>query len=201
MTTTFMLIRHASHGLLGRTLCGRMPGVSLDEAGRRQAASLAKAIARSGVKVDALYASPLERARETAEPIGAALDLNVKVHLDLDELDFGAWSGCAFDDLGADARWIDWNRERDHVRPPGGETMAEAQLRIAALLERLESRHPRAVVALVSHGDMIKAALAWALGLPLAFYGRFEVAPASLSRLTVGPSGAKVWSINEKPAE
>ena len=194
---TVLLIRHASHDRLGRILCGRTPGIMLSDRGRSEAKSLADAVRRQG-GLDALYSSPLERARETAEPIAKALGTPVEIDDDLDEFDFGAWSGLSFDALGEDPDWDHWNRERDHARPPEGETMMEGQMRIARCLERLRRRHPEQTVAAVSHGDIIKAALAWGLGLPLAFYARFEISPASVSRMCIGDRSVKVWSMNQK---
>ncbi len=196
MTATILLVRHASHDRLGRVLCGRMAGVTLSAAGQREAEGLAAAIRRGG-PVDAIYASPLERAGETAEPISRVSGVPVVIEADLDEVDFGSWSGADFDDLAGDERWQYWNRERDQGRPPGGETMAEAQCRVVRVLDRLREADGDRTIVLVSHADLIKTGLAWALGLPLAFYARFEISPASVSRLIVAPGHVKVWSINE----
>ena len=197
MTTRVLLIRHGSHGRLGHVLCGRMGGVALSDEGRAEAGAVAQAIKRQG-GLAALYSSPLLRARETAEPIGHTMGLPVGIDADLDELDFGAWSGRAFDDLAGDPLWDIWNRQRDHARPPGGETMLESQVRMVRCLEGVRDRHPDAVVALVTHADMIKTALAWALGLPLALHTRFEISPASVSRMTIGPQDVSVQGINQK---
>ena len=195
MTTNVLLIRHASHDRLGRILCGRTAGVTLSAAGRAEAGALANGL-RERDTIDALYASPLERARETAEPIGLAFGLPVEIDPGLDEVDFGAWSGRSFEALGADPLWPVWNQNRDQTRPPGGETIIEAQVRAVRCIERLGRQHPASTVALVSHADLIKTAIAWALGLPLAFYARFEISPASVSRLVVFDGGVKVWSVN-----
>lgn len=196
MTATILLVRHASHDRLGRVLCGRMGGVTLSVEGRREAEGTAAAIRRIG-PVDAILSSPLERARETAEAIGLACRVPVETDAGLNEVDFGSWSGSAFDDLAGDQHWQHWNRERDQVRPPGGETMAEAQCRVVRVLDRLREADGDRTFVLVSHADLIKSALAWALGLPLAFYARFEISPASVSRLVVAPGHVRVWSINE----
>ena len=197
MTTRVLLIRHGSHGRLGRVLCGRMGGVTLSDEGRAEAGALARAIKRQG-GLAALYSSPLLRARETAEPIGQMLGLPVGIDPDLDELDFGAWSGRTFDDLASDPLWEFWNRQRDHARPPGGETMLEGQVRMVRCLEGLRDLHPDAVVAVVTHADMIKTALAWGLGLTLALHTRFDISPASVSRMAIGPQDVSVQGINQK---
>ncbi len=198
MTTTLLLIRHGAHDRLGRVLCGRMPGVTLNLEGMRQAEALAQALRDQDVA--AVYSGPLERARQTAEPIAAVTSAGaVAVDPDLDEIDLGAWSGQDFAALQDDPAWESWNLRRDLTRPPGGEAMIEVQARVARRIERLATAFPGARLALVSHADVIKAALAWGLGLPLAQLARFEVAPASISRLVVGAWGAKVWSINQTP--
>ena len=202
METIFILIRHGSHDRLGSILCGRMAGVTLSAQGRAEADSLADRL--SGQRLTAVLSSPLERAVETATPIADRQGLPLTVEPALNELDLGAWSGKRFEELHGDLAWDLWNRARSHGRPtPGdspGESMAEAQTRIAALLDRLRRAHPGGTLALVSHGDVIKAALAHAMGLPLDFYGRFEISPASRSVLIAGDWGLKVHSINEGAA-
>ncbi len=202
METIFILIRHGSHDRLGSVLCGRMPGVTLSQQGRAEAESLAERL--SSQRLTAVLSSPLERAVETATPIAERQGLPLTIEPALNELDLGAWSGKRFEELHGDPAWDLWNRARSHGRPtPGdtsGETMAEAQTRIAALLDRLRRAHPGGTLALVSHGDVIKAALAHAMGLPLDFHGRFEISPASRSVLIAGDWGLKVHSINEGAA-
>lgn len=195
MTTTFFLLRHAAHDRLGRVLCGRMPGVTLGEAGRAQAAALAERLSRETVA--AVYSSPLERARETAEPVAARLGLSVEIAPEIDEIGFGDWSGMSFEALKSDPRWTAWNAARSVTRPPGGETMLEAQARAVGFIERLRGRHRDGAAALVSHSDLLKAVLSWCLGLPLDLIARFEIGPASLSTVVVGDWGAKVLSLNE----
>ena len=198
MTTTLLLVRHAAHGLLGRVLTGRMPGVSLGEEGRRQAARLAERLSRETVA--AVYSSPLERARETAEPIAARFGLLVQVEERLDEIDVGDWQGRDFAALAQDPGWNAWNTASSVTRAPGGETMLEAQARAIRVIEQLRAAHPDTGVVLVSHGDVIKAALLYHLGLPIDAYQRIEVGPASLSVLVVGDWGARVLSLNETVA-
>jgi broad specificity phosphatase PhoE len=198
LATTVFLVRHAAHDRVDRVLCGRMPGVGLGEAGQRQAEALARRFACEGV--DAVWTSPLQRARETAEPVAARLGLAARPSDALCEIDFGAWTGQAFDALRDDPRWRRWNEARGSERPPGGESMTEAQTRAAAEVERARAEHPDGRVVLVSHSDVIKAVLAGVLGLSLDAYSRFEVSPASVSALAVWDGGGKVLSMNEAAA-
>lgn len=195
MTLVVHLVRHAAHGLLGRTLTGRMPGVSLSPQGREQAGRLAARLAREPIR--AVLTSPLERARETALPIAGALGLDALVEPALDEIDFGAWTGLSFDALEDDSLWRRWNAARGLARPPGGETMLAVQERMTGLLDGLLARHGGERVALVSHCDVIRATLLHVLGLPLDRYDRIVVDPASVSTVEIGAWGARVLSINE----
>ena len=196
MTTTFLLIRHASHGLLDRVLAGRMAGVSLSEAGRDEADRLAGRLRAEPVRL--IQSSPLERAQETATPIAAALGLRVETAPALNEIDCGAWTGQPFEVLAGDPAWVRWNASRGFARPPGGESLTEVLARLLAHVERLREAHPDETVALVSHSDVIRALLLHALGLPADAYGRVDIAPASVSRLVVGDWGARVDGLNER---
>jgi broad specificity phosphatase PhoE len=195
VTTTFFLVRHAAHDRVGTVLCGRMPGIHLGETGKAQAERLASRFAEEAIAC--IRTSPMERAVETAEPIA----LRVKQPLDIcnaiGEIDFGAWSGKSFEALGQDPHWSAWNSSRSTNRPPEGETMLEAQARIIGAMERLRNRYADRSIILVSHSDVIKAALLYHLGLPIDAYSRIEVAPASISTLVVGDWGSKVLRLNE----
>ena len=190
------MVRHGSHDRLDRILCGRMQGVSLGEAGRAEVERVAGRLAAE--RVDALYSSPLERTRETAEAIGRRLALPVQLQPDLNELDFGEWTGQPLERLHRDPRWEPWNRQRSLNRPPGGESMGEAQMRAIRGVDAMCAAHPDGRIVAVSHSDIIKAVLAHYLGLTLDLYHRFEIDPASISTLVVGDWGVKVVRINEE---
>ena len=195
MGTTFFLVRHASHDLLGRVLAGRSAGVSLNAAGRSEAGRLAERLARE--EVAAIHSSPMERAWQTAEPIAHRLGLPVEVAEELNEIDFGDWSGADFAALEREPQWERWNSARSVTRPPGGETMPEAQARALRHIERVRCGRAGRGVVLVSHGDIIKSVLAHVFGLSLDGLHRFEVSPASVSTLVLGDWGGKVLSMNE----
>ena len=192
--TTFHLVRHASHGLLPHTLAGRMPGVALSEAGREEALLLA---ARFGAEaVAAIVSSPLQRARETAEPIAERLGLELATDAGFEEIDFGVWTGQRFDELAPDTAWQAWNRLRSLAGCPGGETMAQAQARALLALGRLRAAYPDGSVVVVSHADVLKAVLAAALGLPLDHMQRLTLEPASCSTLVVFDADVRVDRVN-----
>ncbi|MFC1460781.1 histidine phosphatase family protein [Microvirga arabica] len=195
MTATFHLVRHAAHDRVGTILCGRMPGVHLGDVGKAQAERLAERFANETIA--GIHTSPLERAVETAEPIAARLEQPLEICEDIAEIDFGAWSGTSFEALAQDPRWSAWNKARSNSRPPYGETMLEAQARIVGAIERLHQRYADRSIILVSHSDVIKAALLYHLGLPIDAYARFDIEPASISTLVVGDWGSKVLRLNE----
>lgn len=195
MTITFHLVRHAAHDRVGTILCGRMPGVHLGTLGKAQAERLAVRFAHETIA--SIHTSPLERAVETSEPIAARLGQPLEICEDITEIDFGAWSGTSFEALAQDPRWSAWNNARSNSRPPYGETMLEAQARVVGALEQLRHRHADRSVILVSHSDVIKAALLYHLGMPIDAYARFDIDPASVSTLVVGDWGSKVLRLNE----
>ena len=194
----FFLVRHAAHELVDRVLCGRMPGVSLGDEGKAQARRVATRLSRE--RIAAVHTSPLERARETAAPIAERLGLTPEIQEAISEIDVGEWAGRDFASLREDPRWASWNNARGVTRPPGGETMLAVQARMVGHIERVRAaRHDQAVV-LVSHSDVIKAALLYFLGMPIDGYRLLDISPASISTLVIGDWGAKVLSINEVPA-
>lgn len=195
MTTTIFLVRHAAHELLGRVLTGRIAGVRLGAEGIRQSAGLADRLA--GAPISVVQTSPLERAKETAEPIAARLGLRPETNQAITEIDYGAWSGLSFEALDQDTRWADWNRAKSVQRPPGGESLLEVQCRAVAAVARVAQEYPDRAAVLVSHGDVIKAILAYYLGVAIDGLLRFEISPASVSTIALGDWGAKVLAVNE----
>ena len=195
LAATILLIRHAEHDDFDVRLSGRRPGVALSERGRTQAAALARRLANAGV--DRIEASPLERTQATAAAIAGICDVPVASEPALIEIDMGEWTGRELGSFGDDPAWRAWNAHRATARIPGGESMAEAQARIVAHLVATAARHDGRTVAMVSHSDVIRAAIAHALGLSLDNLLRFDIDPASVSRLVVGGWGAKVLGMNE----
>src|SRR3954454_10833448 len=192
------LLRHGTHNLGGGVLAGRMPGVGLTERGRAEIAAAAESLAGEGAgkTIAGLYASPLQRTRESAEIVSERLGLPIEFRDELIELDFGEWTGTTFNAIRGDPRWHPWNQRRSLARIPGGETMRAVQFRaVEAILDIAERRRDAAAV-IVSHGDVLRSALVYALGMPLDFYGRIEVVQGSLSTIRIDESGIRVISIN-----
>jgi probable phosphomutase (TIGR03848 family) len=195
------LVRHGSNDYLGKGLAGRLPGVCLNEKGRAEAARIAETLSSAGIQ--RIFSSPLDRCRQTAEPLAQRLSLSIEYSDEILEVDFGDWSGKSLTELDASDQWKLWNTYRSGTRAPNGETILEIQARMVAFLEKLtrEARSTSApnTFAIFSHGDPIRAALCHYLGIPLDFLTRLEVSPGSYSILRLEPSGPEVLAINRLP--
>lgn len=198
VTTTFFLVRHATHGIVGRVLVGRMPRVRLDKEGAQQAERLAVRLARE--RIDMVQSSPRERARETAGPIGRRCGVRVGIEPALDEIDFGDWTGRPIAALDGDQHWERWNMRRSEGRPPCGESMRELQARVIGHLEAMRSVAPNGRVVLVSHAEPIRAAILHCLDIPLDDFARFDIAPASITTIAFGDRGGDVMALNQSVA-
>ncbi|MFL6585163.1 MAG: histidine phosphatase family protein [Chthoniobacterales bacterium] len=190
--TTFLLIRHAAHDYLGRAIAGRKAGIHINPSGREQAEQLARSLA--GLPIDAVYSGPLERVRETAEPLCRALKLSLQTDSAFDEFDVGEWTDRTFADLDQAAAWQRFNSFRACTPAPGGELMIEVQVRVVRRLCDLRSRHE--CVAVVTHGDVIRAALTHFLGMHISLYAQIEIDAPSISIVEFGEELARVRLVN-----
>lgn len=193
--TTILLVRHGQTPTTGKLLPGRARGLHLADAGRQQAERAAERIAELP-KVDAVYTSPLERARETAAPIGRVTGQKPQIDRGLLECDFGEWTGASLRRLARKQEWVTVQRAPSTFRFPGGESFVEMQLRIVTALERLRDRHPGGTIVCVSHADPIKAAVAHALGTHLDLFQRIVIGTCSISTLAWSPFGPIVLAVN-----
>lgn len=183
MTVTyFLLIRHGENDFTkSQRMAGRLPGVRLNEVGQSQAAALVRLLADQ--PLHAIYSSPLERCRETAAPLAAARTLPLAFEPDLAEVLYGEWEGAELKDLTRLPEWQAVQHYPSTFRFPGGETLREVQQRAVAAVERLRREHPNQIVALFSHGDVIRTTLAHYLGVPLDLFQRIVISTASVSIL------------------
>jgi probable phosphoglycerate mutase len=192
----FVLVRHGAHDLIGKRLVGRGE-VHLNAAGREQADRLASKLA--GARADAVFSSPLARAMETAQPIADRLGVRVEPAEQINEFEFGDWTGMSFSDLESLVEWRMFNVFRSGTAAPRGETMLEVQARAIGFMNALRDRRPDGRFVLVSHGDVIRAALLHLLGLHLDFFLRVEVDLGSASTVSIEPYGPKLLRLNEVP--
>jgi probable phosphomutase (TIGR03848 family) len=190
-----LLVRHGQTPTTGTTLPGRAPGLHLADKGREQAERAAARIAELD-KVAAVYASPLERTRETAAPIAKALGLRVRSERGLLECDFGDWTGRKLKDLSKLPEWRTVQQYPSGFRFPRGESFTEMQVRMTSTLARRAERHRGETIVAVSHADPIKAALAHALGTHLDLFQRIVVSPCSVSVVWYGAGGPVVLTSN-----
>lgn len=193
--TQVVAIRHAATDVAGRRFTGRAPGVHLNRRGREQAQRLPERLC--GISLAAIWASPLERAQETAAPLARERSLEITTCEALTELDYGDWQGYAPEELQGDSYWERYNHQRSLWRIPGGESLGEAQMRMGQALEQLILQYPDARVALVGHGDPLRAMIAQLLGVSLDFILRFEIAPASISVIHIDQGAPRVLCIND----
>lgn len=193
--TTILLVRHGQTPTTGKVLPGRAKGLHLADEGHRQAETAAERIAALG-KVEAVYSSPLERAKETAAPISKVLGLRTKVDRGLFECDFGDWTGKELKKLMKLPEWQTVQRAPSTFRFPNGESFTEMQTRMVSALDRLRREHPGGTIVCVSHADTIKAAVAHALGTHIDLFQRIVISPASVSALTWHAGGPIVLAVN-----
>ena len=180
--TLLLLVRHGETPTTGTVLPGRAPGLHLSDRGRAQAERVAERL--TGLSVSAIYSSPLERARETAEPTAARTGLEVRHDDGLLECDFGDWTGAAIADLAALPQWHAVQHSPSEFRFPNGESFTEMQARIVGALEVLRTAHAGGVLVCFSHADPIKAAVAHALGTHLDLFQRIVISPGSVSAIS-----------------
>ncbi len=192
-STTILLVRHGQTPTTGKLLPGRAPGLHLAEVGQAQAAADRIAVLK---KVDAVYASPLERARETAAPIGKVLGQKVLIDKGLLECDFGDWTGAELKNLMKLPEWTTVQRSPSTFRFPNGESFTEMQTRIVTALDRIRIAHPGGTVVCVSHADPIKAAVAHAMGTHIDLFQRIVISTCSISAIAYSAGGPVVLTVN-----
>ena len=220
-STLVLLVRHGATPTTGQILPGRAPGLHLADRGREQAETVAQRLAGwsaatngakdakgakgatssgKGHRITAVYASPMERTRETAAPIARALGLRVKVERGLVECDFGDWTGAELKKLMKLPEWTTVQRYPSGFRFPGGESFTAMQARMVTAIAELCRRHPGETVVAVSHADPIKAAVADAMGSHLDLFQRIVVSPCSVTAVSYGSTGPTVLAVNSTAA-
>ena len=191
-----LFVRHGSTPTTGKVLPGRAPGLHLSEEGRKQAQATAERIASVKRPPVAIYSSPLERARETAEPLSALLGLTVQVDDGLLECDFGDWTGAELKNLSKLREWRAVQSLPSTFQFPNGESFNAMQHRITSTLDRLAAAHLGQTFVCVSHADPIKAVVASVAGVALDLFQRFVVSPCSVTALVRGQAVAHVLCVN-----
>jgi len=177
-------------------LPGRAAGLHLAEKGLAQADLVAARIAAMDKAPTAIYASPLERTRETAAPIAAALGLRVRTARGLIEVDVGEWTEKSLARLYKNKAWPTVQRWPSGFRFPGGESFSEMSTRSMTAVLGLVKAHPGETIVAVSHADPIKAVVAAAAGIPLDLMQRLVISPCSVSALLFTGGGPAILCVN-----
>jgi probable phosphomutase (TIGR03848 family) len=199
--TMVLVVRHGLTASTGKALTGWLPGISLDDRGRSQAAAVGARLA--GLRIDAIITSPLERCQQTAAIIAAARnDGEAALHVDerVGECRYGDWTGQPLKRLAADPLWKVVQAHPSAVRFPGkdGESMLGMQQRAVGAIRDWNAELGRDACYLVcSHGDVIKAILADSLGMHLDMCQRIQVDPCSVSVIRYTPLRPFVLRMND----
>lgn len=194
--TTLLLARHGLTDLTGPVLAGRTPGVHLGEAGRAQAVALAGRLA--GVRLDAIVSSPLERCRETAEAVAEGRGAAVEIDDRFIECGYGTWTGRPLKELAREPLWQVVQAHPSAATFPEGESLADMQHRaVAAVREWNHRLGVKGVYLACTHGDVIKAIVADALGLHLDHFQRITADPGALTVIRYAPLRPFVLRIND----
>lgn len=197
--TLLLLIRHGENDFVKTgKMAGRLPGVHLNDRGQKQAQALGEAL--RNVPIKAVYASPLERAMETATPIAESHKLKIIQEPDLMDTLIGKWQGKSWKLLRLTKAWKVVQNAPSRFRFPEGESFPECQMRIVNVLERVIRNHkPQDVVAVVFHADPIKLAVAHFLGMPLDHFQRLGCDTGSLTAVNAGETSAGLLKLNQRP--
>ena len=194
-----LLIRHGENEYVKTSkMAGRLPGVHLNERGREQADQIAKSLKR--VPLNAIYASPLERAVETAEPIAEDRKTKIKLRPELMDTDIGKWQGRTLKAVSKYKKWRLVQRTPSRFTFPEGESFHQTQTRIASCLDEIVASHkPKHIVAVVFHADPIKLAVANFIGLPLDNFQRLAIDTGSVTFIYADEGSAYLMRLNQKP--
>lgn len=194
--TILLLIRHASNDYVkeGR-LAGWTPGVHINAQGQREADALARRL--NHIPIAAIYTSPLERARDTANAVAACQHLHAEIRDELGEVNIGDWTGKTIKELDGSDLWKQIQTVPATFQFPNGERMMDVQARMVAAIDQIIAAHPNQVVAVVSHADPIKAAVAHYLKMDLNEFQRIVISPASVTVLSFGERGAVLFRLND----
>ncbi len=193
--TLVLFVRHGQTPTTGATLPGRAPGLHLADKGTAQAEAAAARIGNLS-SVAAIYASPMERTRETAAPIARATKLRVRQAKGLIECDFGTWTGKKLAQLRKLDQWRTVQRYPSGFRFPGGESFAQMQSRAGDAVHDLVRAHPGQTIVAVSHADVIKTIVASATGTHLDLFQRIVISPCSITAILYSAEGPTVLCVN-----
>jgi probable phosphomutase (TIGR03848 family) len=192
-----LLVRHGQNDWVKQNrLAGWTPGVHLNEEGQKQVKELAERLAQLPIK--AIYSSPLERCMETAAALAPLHNLEINQLEAVGEVRYGQWEGQKIKKLAKEKAWFAVQHNPSRFRFPDGESFLEVQQRAVAAIESLNKKHPKEIIVIVSHADVIKLVLAYYMGTHLDLFQRIGLSPASISALALGENGGvQVVRVND----
>jgi probable phosphomutase (TIGR03848 family) len=193
--TLLLLIRHGINDWVHGRLAGWTPGVHLNEEGRQQATALSERL--GDLPLSAIYTSPLERCVETATAIAQPRGLALRLVEQIGEVRYGEWQGAELKELYKHELWPGVQYYPSGTRFPNGETLGEAQMRMVQALDQLRAQHPKQIIAVVSHADIIKLATAYYVGMHLDLFQRLVINPCSLTAIGFEAMGPRLLALND----
>ncbi|NJL05906.1 MAG: MSMEG_4193 family putative phosphomutase [Chloroflexaceae bacterium] len=194
--TTVLLIRHGTNDWVKGRLAGWLPNVHLNEAGQQQAQALAERL--RSFPLAAIYSSPIDRTLETAAYLAAPHNLPVQHVAEIGEVRYGDWEGGELKELSQHELWPGIQYYPSGTRfPGGGETLGEVQMRAVRAIDTLRAQHPKEMIALVSHADLLKLVIAYYIGMHIDLFQRLVINPASLTAISFQPMGPRLLAFNE----
>jgi len=191
-----VLVRHGVTPTTGKVMPGRAAGLHLSEEGRAQAERAAERISALSPAPSAVYASPMERTRETAAPIARALGVRVRTQAGLLDCAVGDWEGKPLKTLARRPEWRTVLGWPTGFQFPGGESFPETQQRVVSTVLSLAAEHRGERIVVVSHADPIKMFLAAVAGAPLDMFQRLTISPASISAVLLADARPFVLCMN-----
>lgn len=192
--STVLLVRHATTAATGKKLGGRTEA-PLDESGRAQARETAERL--RGLRLAAVYSSPLVRTMETARAVAASHGLGVRPADGLIEVEYGTWTDRPLAQVARTKLWPVIQQRPSQVTFPDGESIRGMQARAVEAVEEIVARHRKGTVVAVSHADVIKALVSFYLGQPLDLFQRIHIAPASVTALRLGEGPPVLLRLND----
>lgn len=171
--------------------------VPLNATGRAQAMAIAQRL--SGEQIDAIYASDLSRAWDTAAAIAKTRALKIRPEPNLREGNFGEWEGATYDEIQTrDPEAVKaWHEDLSTFAPPGGETINQLTARVKKTYQQITTEHEDQTVLLAAHGGSLQMLIANLLGLPPKAFWQFNLDHCSLSRISVYDTGAIINLLND----
>jgi probable phosphomutase (TIGR03848 family) len=193
--TLLLLIRHGANDWVHGRLAGWTPGVHLNADGKAQAAALGERL--GDLPIAAIYTSPLERCVETASAIAGPRGLPLRLVEQIGEVRYGEWQGAELKELYKHELWPGVQFYPSGTRFPNGETLGEAQMRMVRALDGLRAQHPKEIIAVCSHADIIKLAIAHYVGMHMDLFQRLVINPCSISAIAFERMGPRLLAFND----